>query len=165
MLIRQKVEITIKNKTEEIWNFAADPKNWTASNTLEHKGLKIFNKNNRPETGANFHQKELVAGIFADLKGHFLYVEKPKIVVWTGIAAYKLLGGLITIRIPEGGTATITQKNGSVRLAHDVFMNFPESIVGKIMYWCFINLLNGQKAVFDHANRELVYFKKQLDKN
>ncbi|MCG2735144.1 MAG: hypothetical protein Q8M95_05305 [Candidatus Methanoperedens sp.] len=76
--------------------------------------MNIDTEDNRPKTGATFHQKETVAGLFADLRGHFLYVEKPRITVWRGIATYKVLGG--------------------------------------------------EKAVYDHTYKELVFFKKHLDR-
>ena len=164
MLLNQRVSATINNKPEIIWDFASDPKNWTASNKLEHRGLKISSKTGLPETGAAFHQQEYVAGVFADLNGHFLYVDRPKVGVWTGIATYKLLGGLLKIRIPEGGTVTLTEVENGWEFAHDVFMDFSDSLFGKILYWCFIHLFDGQKAVFEHANREVVFFKAQLEK-
>ena len=164
MLLNQRVSAIINNKPEIIWDFASDPKNWTASNSLEHRGLKIFSKTGLPETGAALHQQEYVAGVFADLKGHFLYVDRPKVGVWTGIATYKLLGGLLKIRIPEGGTVTLTEVKNGWEFAHDVFMDFSDSLFGKILYWCFIHLFDGQKAVFEHANREVVFFKAQLEK-
>ncbi len=164
MLLTQRVSATINNKPEIIWDFASDPKNWTASNSLEHRGLKISSKTGLPETGAMFHQQEYVAGVFADLRGHFLYVDRPKVGVWTGIATYKLLGGFLKIRIPEGGTATLTKAENGWEFAHDVFMDFSDSMFGKILYWGFIHLFDGQKAVFEHANREVIYFKTQLEK-
>ena len=69
MLLKKHTEIVINSTPEKMWDFAHDPKNWTASNPEEHRGLKFFNKNNRPETGTEFYQKEYVAGIYADLKG------------------------------------------------------------------------------------------------
>ncbi len=164
MLLTQRVSATINNKPEIIWDFVSDPKNWTASNSLEHRGLKIFSKTGLPETGAALHQQEYVAGVFADLKGHFLYVDRPKVGVWTGIATYRLLAGLLKIRIPEGGTVTLTEVENGWEFAHDVFMDFSDSLFGKILYWCFIHLFKGQKAVFEHANREVIYFKAQLEK-
>lgn len=164
MLFTQRVSAIINNKPEIIWDFASAPKNWSASNTLEHRGLKIFSKNGLPETGAAFHQQEYVAGVYANLKGHFLYVDRPKVCVWTGIATYRLLGGLLRIRISEGGTVTLIKVENGWEFAHDVFMDYSDSFFGKILYWSFIHLFDGQKAVFEHANREVVYFKAQLDK-
>lgn len=164
MLLTQRVSATIDNSPEIIWDFAADPKNWTASNALEHRGLEIFSKNGLPETGATFHQQEYVGRFFADLEGHFLYVDRPKVCVWAGIAKYRLLGGLLKIRIAEGGTATLTKVENGWELSHAVFMDYSNSLFGKLLYWTFTHLLDGQRAVFEHANREVVYFKAQLER-
>jgi hypothetical protein len=43
-------------------------------------------------------------------------------------------------------------------------MDFPDSWFGKLAHWYFITILKGEKAVFDHTQRELDYFKKQLEK-
>jgi hypothetical protein len=163
MLLKQRVSAIIDNEPEVIWDFASDPRNWTASNTLEHRGLRILSASGLPETGATFRQQEYVAGFFADLEGHFLYVDRPSVCVWTGIATYRLLGGLVKIRIAEGGTATLTKVTGGWEFAHDVFMDYAGSLLGKLLYWSFIHLLHGQKAVFEHANREVLYFKTQLE--
>jgi len=68
-------EVIIKNTPETIWDYVYNPENWTASNADEHLGLAFFNRENRPATGTAFHQKEKVAGVFADLRGHILYVD------------------------------------------------------------------------------------------
>ncbi len=164
MLLRQRVSAVIYDTSpERIWDFASDPKNWTASNPVEHRGLELFSKSGLPETGVMFHQQEYVAGVFADLSGHFLYVDSPRVCVWTGIAKYKFLGSLLRIRIAEGGTATLTRAGNGWELAHDVFMDFSDSLFGKLLYWGFVHLFDGQKAVFEHANREVVYFKTRLE--
>ena len=164
MLLTQRVSAVIYDTSpERIWDFASDPKNWTASNPVEHRGLELFSKSGLPETGAMFHQQEYVAGVFADLEGHFLYVERPRVCVWTGIAKYRFLGGLLKIRIAEGGTATLTKLGDGWELAHEVFMDYSDSLFGKLLYWGFVHLLDGQRAVFEHANREVVYFKTYLE--
>ena len=163
MLITKHTEIIIYNIPEAIWDYASDPVNWSASNPEEHFGLNIDSEDNRPKTGATFHQKETVAGLFADLRGHFLYVEKPRITVWRGITTYKVLGGLIRPGIPEGGVIKIENLNGSCRVSHDVYMDFPDTLFGKIMLLYFKKFLGGEKAVYDHTYRELVFFKKHLD--
>jgi len=164
MYIKKNTEIIIQNTPENIWDFAYNPENWTASNKKEHRGLQFFNESNRPETGVEFHQKELVAGVYADLKGQILYAERPSVCVWTGIATYKVFGGLIKTRIPEGGLVTVTKSDSGWKISHNVFMDFPDTIVGKIAYWIFTKVLKGEKAVYDHTYSELEYFKEKLDK-
>ena len=163
MLLKKHTEIVIHSTPEKIWEFANNPDNWTASNPQDHRGLRFFNESNRPETGVEFHQKEFVAGFFADLKGQILWAEKSKVCVWTGIATYKLLGGLLRPRIPEGGVAKIEQLEKGCKLSHDVFMDFPNSLFGKMMLWFFKHVYHGEEAVYDHTYRELVYFKKHLE--
>ena len=164
MLLKQHTETTIRNTTASaIWEFAYDPTNWTASNPQEHRSLVFHTKEDRPATGVTFEQKEYVAGIYAVLRGQVLYAKRPEICVWTGVAAYKLFG--LTIHIPEGGTALLTESTEGIVLSHDVYMDFPDSLFGKIAWWYFTSIRKGEQAVFDHTQRELDYFKNQLELN
>lgn len=164
MYITAETEISIKRTPEAIWDYASDPVNWTASNPEEHFGLEFDSEDNRPATGVEFRQRESVAGISADLRGRFLYVERPHIAVWAGTAVYRLLGGLVRIRIPEGGTARVESAATGIKLSHDVFMDFPDSAWGRLLVWFFRNVFKGPAAVYDHTYKELVFFKEQLEK-
>ena len=162
MLIAQNTHIMIKNTPEAIWDYASDPANWSASNPEEHFGLTIYSEDNRPRTGARFHQKETVAGQYADLRGHFLYVVPQKIAVWRGVATYRILG-LIKIRIPEGGVMQLEETRDGTKVSHDVYMDFPDTLFGRFLIWYFKRVLQGEKAVYDHTYKELVFFKKHLE--
>lgn len=165
MLLKQHAEIIINSTPEAIWAFTCDPEHWTASNPLEHRGLEFFNEQNRPETGVEFYQKEYVAGFYADLRGQILWAERPRVCVWTGVASYRILGGLIRPRIPEGGVARIEQTANGCRVVHDVFMDFPSTLLGRLMLWVFRKGGGGEQAAYDHIYRELVYFKTQLEQD
>jgi hypothetical protein len=160
-----ETEIIINSTPEVIWDYASDPANWTASNPEEHFGLTYNSENNRPATGVEFRQRESVAGIYADLRGRFLYVERPRIAVWAGTAVYRILGGLARIRIPEGGTAWVVSSGNGLKLSHDVFMDFPNSAWGTLLVWIFRNVFKGPDAVYAHTYKELVFFKEQLEKD
>ncbi len=163
MLITQNTHIMIKNTPEAIWDYVSDPANWSASNPEEHFGLTIYSQDHRPRTGAQFHQKETVAGWYADLRGHFPYVSPGKIAFWRGVATYKILG-FIKIGIPEGGVVQLQQFGDGTELTHDVYMDFPDTLFGKFLVWYFKRVLQGEKAVYDHTFKELLYFKKHLER-
>ncbi|MGE5174399.1 MAG: SRPBCC family protein [Betaproteobacteria bacterium] len=165
MFITAETGITINSTPEAVWDYASDPANWTASNSEEHFGLAYYNsRDNRPATGVEFHQRESVAGVYADLRGRFLHVERPRIAVWTGTAVYRLLGGLIHIRIPEGGVVKAERSPAGTRLSHDVYMDFPNSWWGRLLVWIFRNVFKGPDAAYNHTYKELVFFKEQLEK-
>lgn len=163
MFITAETAITINNTAEAIWDYASDPANWTASNPEEHFGLQYSSKDNRPCTGVEFRQKESVAGIYADLRGRFLYVEKPRIAVWAGTAVYRLLGGLVRIRIPEGGVVRTEGTAEGIRFSHDVYMDFPDSLWGKLLVLVFKDVFKGPDMVYNHTYKELVFFKERLE--
>jgi hypothetical protein len=163
MLIKVDTQIEVLNSPKNIWDYANDPKNWTASNPAEHRGLVFFNKENRPLQGTEFHQREKVAGVYADLKGHILYVDYPNLLVWSGIARYKLFGGMIMISVAEGGVLTMLNKSEATLFSHNVYMQFPDSLWGKTWHMLFTKFFHVKKAVYDHTYRELVFFKKKLD--
>jgi hypothetical protein len=165
MFIIAEANITIDSAPEAIWEYASDPANWTASNPEEHFGLTYYNsKDNRPATGVEFHQRESVAGLYADLRGRFLYVDKPRMAVWAGTAVYRLFGGLVRIRIPEGGVVKAERLQAGTRLSHDVYMDFPNSAWGRMLVRIFRNVIKGPDAVYAHTYRELIFFKEQLEK-
>ncbi|MDP2709506.1 MAG: hypothetical protein Q8O93_05730 [bacterium] len=163
MLVKIHTEIEINNTAKNIADYASDPANWTASNPKEHLGLKFYNDRNRPETGVEFYQKEMVGGIYNDLKGHIQYVDFPQITVWRGLAKYKLLGSLITFHLAEGGIVRIEENNGVSKMSHDYYIDFPDSMIGRILHWYFTKK-NVKEKLFTHGNNELKFFKKVLGK-
>ena len=163
MLIKVDTNIKIRGTAEAIWEFASDPVNWTASNPSEHYGLKFDSPDNRPATGVTFWQKESIAGVMANLRGHFLVVDKPTLTVWRGVATYKLFFGLLRPRIPEGGVLKMEQEGNDVKLSHNVYMDFPDTWFGKLMLYIFEHWMNGKDAVYNHTYRELEYFKKMIE--
>jgi hypothetical protein len=162
MLITRDTSILIKNNPEAIWDYTSDPVNWSASNPEEHFGLEIDSVDHRPRTEARFHQKETVAGWYADLRGHFPYVGPGEIAFWRGVATYKILG-LIRIRIPEGGVVHLEETDDGTKVSHNVYMDFPDTLFGRILIWFFKKVFHGEEAVYDHTFKELLFFKKHLE--
>jgi len=163
MFVTANTEITTNADPGAIWEFAADPANWTASNPTEHFGLAYFCPENRPAQGVEFEQREKVAGVFGVLRGRIVYLDKPHLTVWVGTATYRLLGGILRFRLPEGGVIRMEKTAEGTRASHNVYIDFPNSLWGRLLRWIFLNVLNGQKAVYDHTYRELVYFKNKLE--
>lgn len=163
MLVKMHTETEINNTAENIFEYASNPDNWTASNPKEHLGLKFYNDTNRPKTGVEFYQKEMVAGLYNDLKGHVIYVKFPNLTIWRGLAKYRILGRLLTFHLAEGGLIKIEEKNGISKMSHDYYIDFPPSLVGKILHWYFTKK-NVKEKLFTHGNNELKYFKEKLDK-
>jgi hypothetical protein len=163
MFVTADTEVTAQADPNDLWEYAADPANWTASNPKEHYGLIYFCPENRPAQGVEFHQRERVAGMYADLRGRIVYMEKPNLTVWAGTATYKLFWGLFQFRLPEGGVLKLERTESGTKASHNVYIDFPNSLWGRMLRWVFLNILNGQKAVYDHTYRELVYFKEKLE--
>ena len=163
MIVKIHTEITINNTAKNIADYASNPENWTASNTKEHLGLKFYNDKNRPETGVEFYQKEMVAGLYNDLRGHVQYHNFPSVTVWRGLAKYKILGSLITFHLAEGGLLRIEEKDGTSHVSHDYYIDFPNSMIGRILHWYFTKK-NVKEKLFTHGDNELKFFKKVLDK-
>ncbi|MDY6980272.1 MAG: SRPBCC family protein [Pseudomonadota bacterium] len=163
MFVTAETEVITSVEPDVIWDYASDPFNWTASNPEEHLGLQFFNDSNRPEQGTTFHQKEYVAGIYADLHGRITYLDRPALTIWSGTATYKMLGGLLRFRIPEGGVLKMTKIPEGTLASHDVYIDFPNSMWGKLLKWYFLKILKGDKAMYNHTYKELVYFKSKLE--
>jgi len=163
MFLAVDTSITIRAAPEAIWDYASRPENWTASNPREHFGLRFDSTDNLPHAGVTFVQHESVAGARAVLYGRFHYMDRPRLAFWTGTATYRLLGGLLTVRVPEGGVLSMAQGEDGVQVAHNVYIDFPESPFGRFCSWYFQRYMDGRQAVYDHTFRELRYFKEQLE--
>ena len=163
MFLTVDASITVRATPEALWDYACRPDHWTASNPAEHFGLSFNSPDNLPHAGVTFTQRESVAGVHAVLHGRFHYMDRPRLAFWTGTAAYRLLGGLITVRLPEGGVLCMVEGKDGVQLAHNVYIDFPDSLWGRFCLWFFRRCLNGQQAVRDHTCRELRYFKERLE--
>ncbi len=163
MLMKVDTQLEILGTPEAVWECASDPVNWTASNPTEHYGLRYDSPDNRPATGVTFCQKESVAGVMAELRGHFLYVDHPSVAVWRGVATYKLLGGLLRPRIPEGGVIEVKPHGDRVTLSHNVYMDFPDTRLGRLMLYVFNKWMHGEAAVQSHTFRELQFFKSKVE--
>lgn len=163
MRVHQYAEITIRAPAEEIWDYANDSVHWTASNPKEHLGLRIYSEDGKARKGAAFYQKESVAGIANDLRGHFLRVERPKVAIWEGIATYNIFGDLLKLNIRERAIIKLEKTSEGVRMSQDMFMEFPDTLLGRLVLRVFRNILRGEKALHNHGYRELAYFKKQLE--
>ena len=163
MYVTEEAATVIDATPEAIWDYVTDPVHWTASNPEEHYGLEFHTPENRPREGATFRQRESVAGVYADLHGRFQYVDHPNVAVWTGTAYYPLLGGLLTVRIPEGGTIRLEETDDGTRMSHAVWMDFPNTRRGRFLMWAFETVTDGRAKLYDHTAKELVFFKERLE--
>lgn len=163
MFLTVDATITIRALPHAVWDYACQPENWTASNPTEHFGLTFDSPDNLPHAGVTFVQLERVAGMRSVLRGRFHYMDRPHLAFWTGTAAYRLLGGLLTVRLAEGGVLSLVQGSDGVQLAHSVYMDFPDSLWGRACLWLFQTRLNGRQAVYEHTFRELRFFKERLE--
>ena len=163
MFLNVNTGISIRAKAEAVWDYACAPGNWTASNPTEHFGLRYASPDNLPHEGVEFDQKESVAGVCAELHGRFHFMDRPHLAFWTGTATYRVLGGLLKVRLPEGGVLRIVEAGDALRLSHNVYIDFPDSLWGRFVRWYFEHRLDGRQAVYDHTFRELQYFKAKLE--
>ena len=128
MFVTDKSSITIQASPEAIWDYAHRPENWTASNPSEHFGLSYDSPDDLPHQGTEFVQKESVAGMYAELHGRFHYMNAPNMAFWSGTASYTLLGGLVKVRIPEGGLLRLEPTEDGTHFSHDVYADAQTSL-------------------------------------
>jgi hypothetical protein len=70
---------------------------------------------------------------------------------------------VLTVRLPEGGVLSLVEGQDGVLLAHNVYIDFPNSLWGRFCLWVFQSYMNGRQAVYDHSFRELRFFKERLE--
>ena len=86
----------------------------------------------------NMQMTDYVAGIYADLYGRIIHLDKPELTIWTGTATYKILGGLLRFRLPEGGVLKMINVPEGTKVSHNVYIDFPNSLWGKFLKWFFL---------------------------
>lgn len=155
-------EVVINNTPEAIWEYAYNPKTWTESNRDEHLGLVFYNRADRPETGTAFYQKETVAGVYSDLRGHILWAERPKLCIWTGVGKYRLFG-FIPFEMSVNGVLELKPTKEGTRMSHTLYGRYPDNILGSI-YYSIAKKYSEKPGFIPHAMKELLYFKEKLDK-
>ncbi|WP_396613962.1 hypothetical protein ACH9L7_18780 (plasmid) [Haloferax sp. S1W] len=79
-------------------------------------------------------------------------LKNPNVAVWTGTAYYPLVRGLVTVRIPEGGTIRLEETEDGTQLSHAVWMDFPNNRRGWALKWVFTTALDGKAKLYDHTN-------------
>lgn len=164
MLVNRKAEILIKASPGQIWDFINDPAHWMASNPEEHYGTEFFTPDHKVVSGGSFYQRESVAGVRADMRGHFLHVNPPNDASWTGVAEYRLLLGLVKFRVPQSGIVKLEARDDGVMMSHDMFIDFPDTWLGRIVASYFSNSRKVEKQLYEHGQKELVYFKTEIER-
>ena len=150
------------SRSKDIWEYAYNPETWTASNPEEHMGLIFYNQENHPKAGVAFYQKETVSGVYADLRGHILFADKPNICVWTGLAEYRVCG-ILPLTVPENGVIQIEETPEGSLLSHTVYIRMPDTLMGKI-FFKLSEFYSKKEGFMPHTYKELVFFKEKLEK-
>lgn len=59
--------------------------------------------------------------------------------------------------------SNLDKTDSETKASRNVYIDFPNSIWGRVLRWFFLNMLNDQREVYDHTYRELVYFNDKLE--
>ena len=97
------------------------------------------------------------------MKGHFLDVDMPSSVSWTGVAEYRLLAGRLRFRVPQSGVVKLETRADGVMASHEMFIDFPDTWLGKLIARYLTKSRNVERRLYEHGQRELVYFKTQIE--
>lgn len=98
------------------------------------------------------------------MKGHFLYVDRPRNVSWTGVAEYRLLAGLLRVRVPQSGIVKLEARDDGVMMSPEMFIDFPDTWLGKLIARYLTESRNVERRLYEHGQKELVYFKAQIER-
>ncbi len=74
-------------------------------------------------------------------------MDRSRLAFLTGTAAYSRFGFL----------------KAAYSVSHNVYIDFPQSVWGRVCQWYFETQLNRRQALCDHTFRELRYFKDHLE--
>lgn len=163
LFLSKEIKTLIKSTPSRIWSYAVDPSNWTSTAPKANFGLTIESEDGQPATGARFVQREKIGFVYSEVDGVFLSVLRPKFVVWKGKATYYMLFGMMKVSLNEGGVFLMEETKEGVEFSHNVYADFPESLKGWLLYFCFKYLVRFESAVYRHNMTEMDSIKKSVE--
>lgn len=153
---------TIASPPQRVWEFLVDIQNWWLPSNPEHESLEILSTHDRLELGTKLRIGERVAGIPGEAIGSITAFVPGERATWVAKARYRLLWTRFTI--DEGVTWSVRPVRGGSELRADVWAHFPRSFFGMLLELMFVYVLRGRDKDRQHAETELEYIRRELEK-
>jgi hypothetical protein len=155
--------IEIRASQEQAWKYLADVEHWWAPSNPEHESLEILDDDKNLGVGTRIRIREKVAGIPGEAIGEITEINKPHHITWKAdLARYRLWG--MSLRLTEGVRWSLVPVEGGVRLSATVWAVFAPNLKGRLVEWLFKGPLQGETKDRRHAQRELEYIKRDLER-
>ena len=154
--------VLIDARRHEVWDVLSDIDRWWLASNPEHGSLDHLDSLPATQVGARLRIREKIGGIPGEAVGTITAVEPGTAVTWQADARYHWLG--IPVRISEGVTWRIEARGEeATEVSARVWAIFPEHLVGRIVRFLFVHVLNGIEKDRRHARTELRYLKGRLE--
>lgn len=66
--------------------------------------------------------------------------------------------------MPQSGIVNLEARDDGVMMSHEMFIDFPDTWIGKLIARYLATSRNVEKRLYEHGQKELVYFKSQIER-
>lgn len=154
--------ITIDAAPEEVWEYLLDVEEWWVASNPEHESIDVLSDDETLTEGTRIRVEEEIAGISGVATGEITELIPNRRLTWEASEArYRFYS--LPLTVSEGITWELTPTRQGTELTAHVWASFPDTLVGRLFEWGFVNLLNGLEKDYYHAMQELEYVRRALE--
>lgn len=154
--------VTIDAPAEDVWDLLVDVEDWWVASNPEHGSLEIVSDDEELTAGTRLRVEERIAGVPGVAEGEVTAFVPGERVTWEAPRArYRYFG--LPLTVAEGVTWELTPAGERTELTAHVWASFSDTLLGRLVEWSFVHLLDGVDRDYDHAMRELEYLKRTLE--
>jgi hypothetical protein len=66
--------------------------------------------------------------------------------------------------VPQSGVVKLETREDGMLMSHDMFIDFPDTLFGKLVAWYFNKYPDGENRLYEHGQKELIYFKTEIER-
>lgn len=155
--------ILIEAPPPRVWEVMSDVEGWWPASNPEHQSFEALDDRGL-EVGARIRIREKIAGIPGEAVGAITDVKPGSEVTWEAPETrYRWHG--IAMTVEEGVTWRIEphDEGAGAQVSAHVWARFPTGILGRVVGWAFVRLLDGIEKDREHARTELRYLKRLIE--
>jgi hypothetical protein len=154
--------IEIGAPANRVWSVMTELEDWWVDSNPEHESLERLDDRG-VAVGARLRIREKVAGVPGEYVGELTrVVPMSEVTMEAPSARYRLLG--IPFTVGEGVTWRLEPLGEhAAQVSARVWATFPHGLMGRLVAWTFVHVLNGVAKDREHARTELRYLKRLLE--
>jgi hypothetical protein len=141
--------ISIAAPHSRVWQVLGDLDRWWLASNAEHDSLEHPDSLPPTQVGARLRIREKIGGIPGVAEGTITAVEPETAVTREADAVYRWFG--VPVRVGEGVTWRVEPNDeATTRVSARVWATFPHHLLGRLVAFAFVYLLNGVNKDREH---------------